>query len=99
MTTHIFNEHNQCISEGRNLAIVFTRARRAGGVSRIAVNQLPPGGHWEALVNVYFANGHRACTNFASYSHACDWARERSALSPRVSWFAGCVVECTPLQS
>ena len=96
MTTHIFSPENRCVSEGRNLRIMFDYARRLGGVTRVTVDQLPPGGHWGALVNVFYVTGHRACTNFVSYSHACDWARERSALSPRVSYWADCEVTCTP---
>lgn len=96
MTTHIFNEHNQCVSEGKNLRIIFDRARRFGGVSRIVVDRLPDSRHWGAVVNVFFPNGYRACTNFADYAHACDWARDRSNLSPRVSYWAGAVVTCNP---
>lgn len=96
MATHIFDAQNRCIGEGRNLRIMFDRARRFGGVARVTVDQLPPGQHWGALVNVFYVTGHRACTNFADYSHACKWARDRSALSPRVSFWAGCAVECNP---
>ena len=93
MTTHIFNAQNRCTSTGRNLAILFAHARKRGGVSRITVDRVRDTGR--ALVNVWFVDGARGCTNFADYSHACEWARDRSALSPRVSWFAGCLVECT----
>lgn len=97
MTTHIFDPANRCIGEGRNLRIMFDRARRFGGVTRVTVDQLPPGQHWGALVNVFYVNGSRACTNFADYSHACEWARARSALSSRVSFWAGCEVQCNPI--
>jgi hypothetical protein len=98
MTTHIFNALNQCIGEGRNLRILFEKARKFGGVSRITVDQLSDSRHYEALVNVHFSNGYRGCTNFASYSHACEWAAGRSALSPRVSYWAGAAVTCNPLK-
>lgn len=90
MTTHVFNPHGACVSEGRNLAIVFSYARRFSGVSRITVDRLPQN---RALVNVFYVNGWRACTGFSDFAHAQEWARARSALSPRVSWFAGCAVE------
>ena len=99
MTTHIFNAENQCIGEGRNLGILLRRAK-GRGVARITVDELPfvalhgPSG---ALVNVFYRDGTRACTNFADYSHACDWAYTRSQASPRTSWFAGAEVVCTPL--
>lgn len=35
MTTHIFNASNKCVSQSRNLAGLFTWARRAGGVTRM----------------------------------------------------------------
>jgi hypothetical protein len=91
MTTHIFNAQNQCIGTGRNLDIMLRRAN-GRGVSRITVDRLPDSGHWEALVNVFYGDGSRACTNFASFSHACEWANDRSKASPRQSWFVGCLV-------
>jgi hypothetical protein len=93
--THIFNAENQCIGTGKNLGIVFRKARDYGGVKRIRVDQLNSHSmHYEALVNIWFANGYRACLNFSCYSHACEWAHERSAARPRTSWFHGCTVEC-----
>ena len=97
MTTQVFDDQNRCIGEGRNLRIMLEKARKYGGVSRVTVDQLPPGNRWGALVNVFYANGYRACTNFVDYPHACEWARDRSTLSPRVSFWAGCTVECTPI--
>lgn len=92
MTTHVFNAENQCIGEGRNLGILLRRAR-GRGVARITVDGQTNGG---ALVNVFYADGSRACTSFADYGHACDWAETRSDASPRVSWFAGCALKFTP---
>jgi hypothetical protein len=93
MTAHIFDKDNRCVGTGQNLAIIFRYALRMQGVTRITVDEIEGG---RALVNVHYKGGWRGCTNFVSYSHACDWARDRSNLSPRVSWFAGCAVVCNP---
>ena len=92
VTTHIFDAANRCIGEGRNLGILLRRAK-GRGVDRITVDGLPNG---SALVNVFYRDGSRACTNFVSYWHACDWAQTRSDASPRASWFAGCGLKFTP---
>jgi hypothetical protein len=90
MTTHIFNEHNVCISEGRNLAIIFAYARKTGGVSKIHISKLDSS-RYEALVNVHFVNGYRACTNFVSFAHALDWANDKS--KRKNTYWTGCQVQ------
>ena len=41
MTTYIFNADRKCVSQGQNLAVLFTWARRAGGVTRIDCHVMP----------------------------------------------------------
>lgn len=93
MTTQIINPQNQCISEGRNLDIMFRHARKRG-VSRIAVSRISSTGRYEALVNVFYKDGFRAVTNFASFDHAVEWANARSNTG-QASAFAGCEVQVT----
>lgn len=93
MTTQIINPQNQCVSEGRNLRIMLDHARKRGGVKRITIGRITDSRFHEAIVNVFYNDGFRAVTNFASYDHAIEWAQTRSKASPRTSWFAGCVVD------
>jgi hypothetical protein len=92
MNTHIFNEFNIFKSEGKNLAILFSYARKFG-VKKIHVGWTKEGkfGNREAIVNVYFANGWRGVTNFASFSNAVDWANEKS--NRKNTFWTGCIVE------
>jgi hypothetical protein len=93
MTTHIFNQHNQCISEGKNLAIIFSYARKMGGVEKIQVYRLHDSKHYECMVNVYFKHGFRAVTNFVSFDHAIEWANEKS--KRKNTYWTDCKVEVT----
>jgi len=88
-------------SSGHNLAILFTYARKAGGVKQITVNKLndESENRPRAFVQIYFANGAIGETYFCDDSHAEDWARHYSGMSPRVSWWAGCRVEVVSVPS
>ena len=39
MATQIQNEMGKCVSEGRNLAVIYSNARRRGGWKSIQIKQ------------------------------------------------------------
>lgn len=41
MATHVFNAAGEYVSQGRNLAVLFAWARRAGGVTRMTCHTFP----------------------------------------------------------
>lgn len=88
MTTLIIDSWGHKRSEGKNLGIMFRYAKKRGGVKRLEVTELED---QEARVVCFYLGGWKAVTTFSSFSHACDWARARSALPGR-SWFSGCEV-------
>lgn len=93
MTTYIFNRAGECIGQSHNLRGMLDRAR-GDGVRCIEVHHLDDGADRRpgAYVRAHYRSGNFAETYFVCASHALEWARERSASSPRKSWFAGCEV-------
>ena len=87
MDTLIYNnDGNQC-GRSRNLRGMLDRARTCGGVKKIEVVKIQFG---KAMVTAYYKNGFKAVTDFASFGHAVDWARDKR--DRRGTWFEGCDV-------
>ena len=78
--TQIQNERGVCVSGGKNLAVIYSNARRRQGWKHIRVLPLKDS-RYAAMVTVYFGDGFRAITNFADLSICKDWAANRAKRS------------------
>lgn len=91
----IFNPAGVQVGKGKDLNIVYRKAKEYGGVARITIRRKEfgdrPGVYW-GEVKVYYTNGYYAITDFVDYGHAIEWAQDRSKGS-KASWFTGCVVD------
>lgn len=100
MTTTIYNNDGKPVAQSHNLRAMLRGASLYGGVRSLRVIPVkmgvPVGAPVEidggAEVTAFYANGYIGKTLFVSHSHAVEWAFERSELSGRVSFFAGCDV-------
>lgn len=71
------------VTRGKNLAILYEKARQFGGVKKIHVQEIE--GIWRARMVVTYANDYTAECLWADFEHCCDTLARRCML--RFSWW------------